>query len=105
DNGVGPEVPFKAAGLRSLLSEVQSLLIYAQRLARALLFVNVGDQNDASDDIAAGVADRSATDADPSIYPIAPMIKNLLAGHDFPLKRPRQHGFTTLDTLPVHIIS
>src|SRR5262249_16292518 len=78
DDGVGPDVPFKAAGLRRLLSEVQSLLIYAQRLARALLLVNVRDQNDASYDIAAGVADRSATDADPSVYPIAPMIKDLL---------------------------
>src|SRR5262245_10689710 len=85
DDGVGSEVPFKAAGPSRLLSEVKSLLIYAERFARALLLVNVSDKNDASDNFAAGVANWSATDADPSFHPVAPMVKDLLAGHDFSL--------------------
>src|SRR5262249_58760015 len=80
------------------------LLIYGERFTRPPLLVNVRDPVAASHHLAAGVADRSAADTDPCIYPIAPMIKNLLAGYDFPLKRPPQHGFMTLDTPPVHII-
>src|SRR5262249_55515548 len=67
--------------------------------------VNVRDQVDAPHDLAAGVADRSAADTDPRFHPIAPVIKDLSAGHNFPLKRPRQHGFTTFDTPPVNLIS
>src|SRR5215831_13258813 len=104
DDLIGLDSPFEAAEPSRLLSEVQSLLIYAERFTRPLLLVNVHDQVDAHHHLAPGVADRSAADTDPCIYPIAPMIKDLLAGYDFPLKRPPQHGFMTLDTSPVHII-
>src|SRR5262249_54712045 len=89
----------------NLLSEVQSLLINAERFTRPNLLINVRDQVDAPNDLSAGVADRSAADTDPSFHPIAPMKKDLSASHDFPLKRPRQHGFTTLDRPLVHFIS
>src|SRR5262249_16502180 len=98
-------MPLGAAEPGRLLGEVQSLQIYAQRFTRPLLIVNVSDQVDATHDLAIGVADRSAADTDPGFSPIAPVIKDLSAGHDFPLKRPRQHGFTTLDRPPVYFIS
>src|SRR5215468_425190 len=105
DNLTGLDIPLEAAEPGRLLSEVQPLLIYAERFTRPHLRVNVSDQVDAPYDLAAGVADRSAADTDPGFYPIAPMKKDLSAGHDFPLKRPRQHGFTPLDRPLVHFIS
>src|SRR6266545_2265409 len=105
DDLIGLDSPLEAAEPGRLLSEVQSLLIYAERITRPHLFVNVRDQVDAPDDLAVGVSDRSAADTDPSFHPIAPVIKDLFAGHDFPLNRPRQHGFTPLGRPLVHFIS
>src|SRR5262245_7571579 len=105
DDLIGLEIPLEAAEPGHLLSEVESLLIDAERFTRPLLLVNVRDQVDATHNSTAGVADRSAADTNPSFYPIAPVKKDLFAGHDFPLKRPRQHGFMPLDRSLVHFIS
>src|SRR5215510_5143618 len=105
DDLIGLEIPLEAAEPGHLLSEVESLLIYAERFTRPHLLVNVRDQVDASHDLAAGVIDRSAADTNPGFFPIAPMIKDFPAGHVFSLKRPRQHGFMPLDRPIVHFIS
>src|SRR5262249_3176577 len=67
DTDIGPNVPLEAANPGRLLSEFQALLILTERFPSLLLFINIYAEADASNNLAAGVADRRRAHAHPTL--------------------------------------